>query len=99
MNAKLNFVRFKERNESEIEKVNPPHTLIRFADGAADLTFVGIGCQVKEAAKEGAPIDNPRPLRKKRNSQTRFRLSDSHKTEAPVQELFARFLHAETSCV
>ncbi len=45
MNAKLNFVRFKERNESEIEKNNPPHTLIRFTDGAADLTFVGIGCQ------------------------------------------------------
>ncbi len=46
MNAKLNFVRFKERNESEIEEINPPtHTLIRFTDGAADLTFVGIGCQ------------------------------------------------------
>ncbi len=46
MNDKLNFARFKEWDGSEIEKINPPpHTLIRFTDGAADLTFVGIGCQ------------------------------------------------------
>ncbi len=45
MNAKLNFDKFKEWDELEIEKMTPPHALIRFTDGAADLTFVGIGCQ------------------------------------------------------
>ncbi len=87
MNVKRNFVKFIEWDESEIEKINPPpHTLIRFTDGAADLTFVGIGCQAVNMQRkelQSTTLDSW--------ERREFLKQDSHKTEAPVQELFAKF--------